>query len=135
MRLLRSSRFAAALVALFSMLFMQLAVASYVCPGESIGGHSFAGAMADMPVDHAMTDCEDMDPVQPHLCHAYDQSDNQSLDKPQLPVVQPFIATGMAVPIGAVTPVYVPDTPLADGVRLAHAIAPPIAIRNCCLRI
>jgi len=134
MRPSRSSRFLAALIALFSMLFMQLALASYACPGRSIGGSEVPQAMPAASADHAMQSCADMDPVQPSLCHAYDQADNQSLDKPQHPDVQPFAATGLAHPIGAGT-VYLPETALIERLGQTHANAPPIALRHCCLRI
>jgi len=130
----RSSRFLAALIALFSMLFMQLALASYACPGQSIGSGEVSHAMPAASADHAMESCADMDPVQPSLCHAYDQADNQSLDKPQQPDVQPFVATGLAQPIGAAV-IYLPETALIERLRQTHATAPPIALRHCCLRI
>lgn len=81
-----------------------------------------------------MGSCADMDPVQPSLCHAYDQADKQSLDKPQLPLVHPFVPAGLTQLIGEIATSF-PDTALIARVRQTHATAPPIAIRHCCLRI
>lgn len=133
MKLRHSSRLLVAAIALFSILFMQLAVASYACPsrGAGQGGPAMAAAMAD----GGMVACDDMDPVQPSLCHAYGQSGDQSLDKPAVPPLQPFLAVGFGV---LVTPAAIRD-PVSLGLPataiLAHASAPPVAIRNCCFRI
>lgn len=131
----RASRFLAALIALLSMLFMQLALASYSCPGQSIGGGDLAHAAPAPGAGHMMESCADMDPVQPSLCHAYDLADRQSLDKPQLPNVQPFIATGLAQPLAEAVSVHFPESLLGARLRLIQGAAPPIAIRHCCLRI
>lgn len=133
MKISRSSRFAAALIALFSMLFMQLAVASYACPSLSSGqgGQAVAAAMADAD----MAGCKDMDPVQPSLCHAYGQSGDQSLDKPAVPPLQPFLAVGFGLPVIPLTTTQSVSFGLPSSTFLTHATAPPVAIRNCCFRI
>lgn len=131
----RTSRFVAALIALFSMLFMQLALASYSCPAQSIGGGEVSHAAPAPAAGHTMDSCADMDPVQPSLCHAYDLADQQSLDKPQLPNVQPFIATGLAQPLAVAISLHLPDTLRGARMRSIQGAAPPIAIRHCCLRI
>lgn len=135
MRLTRRSRFLSALLALFCMLCMQLALASYACPGQSIGGNQASQALSPPAADHAMANCADMDPEEPVLCHAYDQADNQSLDKPQFPSVQPFIATGLLVQLAEVDYFFAPDGLLSARMRPIQGNAPPIAIRHCCLRI
>lgn len=134
MRLPRSCRFVTAVIALFSILFMQLAVAAYACPALDVGQTSQAMAAAAMP-DMDMADCHETDPVQPSLCHAYGQVGKQSLDKPAVPPLQPFMAVGFglsAIPLEARQPplALVPKAPF-----LAHATAPPLAIRHCCFRI
>lgn len=52
-----------ALFVVMSLLLSQLALASYVCPGESN-----SAAMAEMA---AGVPCEGMDPAQPLLCYQY----------------------------------------------------------------
>jgi hypothetical protein len=120
---------------LISLLFMQLAVASYVCPafGMDQPGQMLS-ASAAMP-DQDMPGCQDMDQVQPSLCHAHGQIGNQSLDKPELPHVQPFIMAGLAVQLSPVAIIArAIGTPPAAAL-LTRTTAPPLAIRNCCFRI
>lgn len=132
MKLSRSSRLVAALIALFSILFMQLAVASYACP--SLDAEHGAQAMAAMPAGD-MAGCHDMDPVQPSLCHAYGQSGNQSLDKPAVPPLQPFLAVGFGLPVIPLEVTHSPAIAFSRTTFLTHATAPPVAIRHCCFRI
>lgn len=132
MKLSRPSRFVVAVVALLSILFMQLAVASYACPAMDLEHGSQAMAATQM---EDMAGCHDMDPEQPSLCHAYGQTGNQSLDKPAVPPLQPFLAVGFglpATPLGATRP---PDFAFPGTIFLTRATAPPLAIRNCCFRI
>lgn len=138
MKLSRPSRLIAAFLALFSMLFMQLAIASYACPGRTMGsetkGTSSWSASADTV---AMTGCDGMDSEQPALCHAHvqDPFGKQSLDKPQLPDVQPFVAAGLMVALSVVDAANFPQEPQQNPTLLARSTAPPIAIRHCCFRI
>ncbi|MES2102480.1 MAG: hypothetical protein V4634_00560 [Pseudomonadota bacterium] len=138
MKLSRPSRLIAAFIALVSMLFMQLAVAAYACPGMMTGnvnrGINGATAGAAAP---AMMNCEGMDMEQPALCHAHSQDSfsKQSLDKPQLPDVQPFVSAGLVLALDIADIAFLPQPPHRDPVSLARSTAPPIAIRNCCFRI
>ncbi len=115
-----------AVIALLSMLFMQLAVAAYTCPATATENHTVV----------MMPGCEGMDEAQPGLCytHAHGQPDEQSADNLQLPAISPFIS------IGLVLAVYmenntVHETMSPDLSTLARTTAPPIAIRHCCFRI
>jgi hypothetical protein len=135
MRLSRSGRWYAALIALLSMLFMQLAVAAYACPQldtRVAGGHGH-GMMSGQA--HAMSCCEKPDPAQPALCHAHGQVGKQSLDKPEPPPVAPFTAVGLAIPLALADHVDGRPGASAGGALLARTTAPPLSIRNCCLRI
>ncbi|MFZ6647802.1 hypothetical protein ACO0LO_18910 [Undibacterium sp. TJN25] len=148
MKLSRPSRLVAAFIALFSMLFMQLAVASYACPGMTAGG-AHAGASASVHATAAvatmaattdmagMMNCDGMDMEQPTLCHAYaqDSFSKQSLDKPQLPDVQPFLTAGLVLALNIVDTARLPQSSWLPSSTLARSTAPPIAIRNCCFRI
>lgn len=139
MKLSRPSRIGAALIALFSMLFMQYAVASYVCSGMRLGQGQQLISMATNPGNadmQGMSGCAGMDANQPGLCHAYGHTDNQSFDKPGLPHVQPFIASTVLTVVFNV--IAYADEPIAahpDSLLLMRATAPPLSIRNCCFRI
>lgn len=126
--------FVAALIALFSMLFMQLAVASYACPNMRTGPQGAVIAMS--PDATAMSsDCMGMDMEQPSLCHAQDQVGNQSLDKPQLPDVQPFVPVGLVQALATFDAAYRPLPSQPRPLYLTRATAPPLSIRHCCFRI
>lgn len=127
-------RFVAALIALFSMLFMQLAVAAYACPNMRGGQQGASMAMsADSPA--MSSDCMGMDMEQPSLCHAQDQAGNQSLDKPQTPTVQAFAPVALIQTITAIDSVFRPLPPQRRPLYLTRATDPPLSIRHCCFRI
>ena len=131
----RQFRFVAALIALFGVLFMQLAVASYACPGMTMVQGDAAIAMSTDSADQSMAGCQGMDQAQPSLCHAYGQAGNQSLDKPEIPHAPPFIATGLALEVFPMEATYLPATTPLESIPLTRATAPPLSIRNCCFRI
>jgi hypothetical protein len=130
MKMSRTSRYVAALITLFSLLFTQLAVASYVCPDLAPRPVSVAS------VNHGgMAGCTGMDAKQAGLCKAHCDNSHQSLDAPAAPHVAPFVAAALTC--------VLPDVTLAEAnlgvadtaMLLRQATAPPIAIRNCCFRI
>ena len=96
-RLSRPTRFVAAAITLFSILFIQLAVAAYACPALSVQHKSEVARMSAYVPPDEMPACHEMDPVQPSLCDAYHQADSQSLDKPGLPPLQPCLAVGFGL--------------------------------------
>lgn len=132
MRLSRPSRFFAALLAVVSVLFSQLAMAAYACPGLPTGQ---AMAMAAEP-DHAMPDCEQMDAAQPALCHTHVQAGDQTLDKPPSPNVSPTVAV-LLMP--AMNDLHLtsssPVVSYADVAALRRSSDPPLSIQHCCFRI
>ncbi|HJV72857.1 MAG TPA: hypothetical protein VJ654_01430 [Noviherbaspirillum sp.] len=137
MRLTRRSRLATALLALFSVLFMQLAVAAYACPSLQSAEITQAAAMSMSAAEHGdMTGCEGMvDMEQPALCHAHAQAGDQSLDKPASPGVAPSVAI---VLVPAIQPVGANDPPMYKSAAAAWLMQdsfPPLSIRNCCFRI
>ena len=129
---LRRIRLGTALLALSSLLFMQLAVAAYVCPGSTSKAAQVA-VMASSGLPCADMASMVMDDVQPNLCKAHCQSDQQSADTYQLPPLVALAAVlavypaSIAVPVPAGVPL---QTPL-----LRRSTAPPLAVRNCCFRI
>ena len=134
MKLSRPSRLIAALIVLVSMLFMQLAVAGYACPGFNIGQLNESASMA-MDSDQAMAGCAGVDKAQPSLCHANDQAGNQSLDKPSMPHVQPFMAAALTLVFRNIDVVDYSTDAQPNSLLLARTTAPPLSIRNCCFRI
>ncbi|MEC5160850.1 MULTISPECIES: hypothetical protein [unclassified Janthinobacterium] len=131
----RHFRYVAALIALFSMLFMQLAVASYACPNLRTGQNNGALAQSSSSGMRNMSACTGMDMQQPSLCHAHSQTGNQSLDKPELPQVQPFVAVELMQALIFLDTAYRPHSAQSPAPLLQRATAPPLSIRNCCFRI
>lgn len=135
MRLSRRSRFATALFALISVLFMQLAVAAYACP--SLQPVDAYAAMVMQGSEHdGMAGCEGtVDTEQPALCYAHSQVGNQSLDKPVSPDIPPSVAIVLIPLMQDLEAAYRPISPHADAAWRRHDSAPPLSIRNCCFRI
>src|SRR2546423_13094146 len=132
MRLPRKHRVLAALIALFGMLFMQLAVASYACPGLRHGGPQQA---VDGDAGPMQPGCDHLDPVTPALCHAHCLDGQSSLDKPQNPVAAPaaVIVAAILTPIEPLLPAS--SSGAQPEYALSRITSPPIAIRHCCFRI
>lgn len=133
MRSSRRTRFLAALITLFSLLFAQMAVAAYACPQleASLAGQSEVSATVT-----AMPDCaSSMDKQSPNLCDAHGKAGLQSLDHAGQPSVQAFVPLRMVL---ALVPV---DRHLYTALDVPQAFlessgsSPPIAIRHCCFRI
>lgn len=134
-RLSRPSRLVAAAITLFSILFMQLAVAAYACPLLSVQHGNEVGHMSVNTPPDEMPACHEMDPVQPSLCDAYHQADSQSLDKPAVPPLAPFLAVGFGLPLLPLDVAFRPDSGFGDPPFLTRTTSPPLAIRHCCFRI
>ncbi|MDB5917468.1 MAG: hypothetical protein JWR40_1702 [Massilia sp.] len=127
MTLRRSHRLVAALIALASLLFMQLAVAAYACP--LLSPHTLS------PPPMAMADCHGMDKQSPSLCGAQADAGKQSLDKPATPHVEPFVAAAVLADVVAIAPLMPASVTVLPSSIPAAGAAPPIAIRHCCWRI
>lgn len=131
---LRRHRLFTVFLALCSLLFMQLAVAGYSCPGvESRMQGVEAMAQAGMPCAESMALAMATDDAQPNLCQAHCQSAQASADNPapQVPVAAVDHGAFIMSPVAVAPPLR--SAPQAS--LLARATAPPLAIRNCCLRI
>lgn len=136
MKLSRPSRYFAALLAVVSVLFSQLAVAAYACPGFlGTPAMEIAVVMLDHADQHVMPDCDEMDSAQPALCHAHMQAGDQSLDKPLSPNVPPAVAVLLAPAISNLRIVPPPVLFYADAAWLRRSSEPPLSIQNCCFRI
>jgi hypothetical protein len=123
MKLRHSHRLVAAVLALVSLLFMQLAVAAYACPMQA---HEMAAPMAD---------CHGMDRVSPTLCQAHAEPVKQSLDKASTPAVQPFVAAAVLFEVVGLDPLMPRSAQVIPSSVPAAGAAPPIAILHCCFRI
>lgn len=128
----RRHRLITVLFALVSLLFMQLAVAGYVCPGsEAKIAEAAAMAEAGMPCAESMPLA--MDDEQPSLCHAHCQAGQQSASKHELPspvaigTLPASFSLQVAIPVFSEAPLQAP--------HLQRTTAPPVAIRNCCFRL
>ena len=84
-----------------------------------------------------MVDCAGMDEDQPALCHAHAEEAyaKQSLDKPQVPDVQPFAFTGLTLTLDVIDIDSLSQVHPIHALSLTRSTAPPITIRNCCFRI
>jgi hypothetical protein len=133
MRPSRSTRFVAAVIAVISLLFTQLAMASYACPGATTPARMTVAAadngMAGM--DH----CAGMDKAQPTLCKAHNHVDPQSLNKPDMPSVLPFLVIGPVLSVVLLDVGTAPPGVMTAMPSLSHATEPTMAIRHCCFRI
>ncbi|MBI2770418.1 MAG: hypothetical protein HYX47_12400 [Burkholderiales bacterium] len=125
----RRHRVITVLVALFSLLFMQLAVAGYACPVESNVAETMSMAEAGMPCAGEMV----KDTEQPSLCHAHCQGAQQTVEKVQTPTPMGAVATGFT---HTIEPARVsPPARPAQAPSMLRTTAPSIAVRNCCFRI
>lgn len=114
------------LFALASLLFAQLALAGYVCPGS--GSNVLK---ASMPCAESMSMV--MDEEQSNLCHAHCQAGQQKADTYQMPVLASLPHHGADYLTSRILP-SPPGAPL-QAPLLRRTTAPPLAIRNCCFRI
>ena len=107
----RIHRLTTALFVALSLLFSQLALASYVCPGQSDAQAMAAMAEAGIP-------CEGMDPAQPVLCHQHATDPAQTFEAVKLPPA-PQPAVGQVLEL--------PPTPEAAAATAMPAAAAPEA--------
>lgn len=76
----RARRLTTTLFVMLSLLFSQLALASYVCPQQ-------ADAVAMASIMEAGMPCEGMDPQQPALCHQHAADPGKTFEPGKLPTV------------------------------------------------
>jgi hypothetical protein len=127
----RRLRYLTAVVAVFSLLFMQLAVAAYACPKLEAPQKAVMLDASGQP----MANCPQADPQSPSLCEAHSNQLPQSLEKPPAPSVQPFMASGLAVYILPPDSLIPAEQPIPASFLHAAGAAPPLAIRHCCFRL
>ena len=126
----RRIRLVSAVVALLSLLFMQVALAVYACPNLIPAQKAPMLDRSGQP----MANCPEADKQSPALCYADAHKQTPSLDKPDAPSVMPFVPTGFALPL--LWPEDRAAMPAPPLVFLhASGTSPPIAIRHCCFRL
>lgn len=80
-------------IVVLSLLFAQLVLANYVCPGQAD-----AAAMAEMMA--AGEACEGMDQAQPLLCHQHSAGTAQSFEAVKLPAASlPMVVQMLVLPL------------------------------------
>ena len=104
----RLHRIATALLVVISLLFSQLALASYVCPGMPEAAAMAAAMAAGEP-------CEGMDAAQPVLCHQH--SADMSLSFEPVKVAAPSLPAVLHV-------LVVPAVLASDGDHLPSRVHP-----------
>ena len=114
-----------AILALVALLFAQLAVSVYACPGAQ--GMVKAAATEEAPPCHRNPAPDAPTP----LCQAHCQQGDQSLDKRSVSAVAvSFVALPVTWrPQPAVA--FAPDAPGAQSSLLERPTGPPLAVRHC----
>lgn len=128
----RRTRLLSAMFLLINLLFMQWAVASYVCPAFASNTPDMA-AMVDVPMPCAGTMSADVDSTQPNLCQAHCQTGQQSADKYELPALAAIFVSLVSYRLPDFSPMF--SGPSRQSTQLERSTAPPLAIRHCCLRL
>ena len=128
----RRTRLISAMFLLINMLFMQWAVASYVCPALASKASGMA-AMADAGMPCAETMATDRDGTQPNLCQAHCQAGQQSADRHEVPAPVAVFAFLTSYRLPEMLPLL--SGPALQPAQLERSTAPPLAIRHCCLRL
>ena len=108
----------------FALLFAQLAVSAYACPGGDFATASVAQAPMASP-------CDGTDADQANLCekHCHDSGQSQG----SATVMHAAFVPGLLAVLQMPTPHE--RSPQAGDPALLHATSPPASIRNCCFRI
>ena len=120
------------LFALMSLLFAQLALAGYACPGSgSKVAEVSAMTEAGLPCAESMSMVVDED--QPNLCHAHCQAGQQTADTYQIPLLASLPHFGPDYLTTRMLPA--PPGAALQALLLKRTTAPPLTIRNCCFRI
>jgi hypothetical protein len=118
-----------AIIAICSLLFTELAVASYVCP--DMNPVPAVSSSNEVTIDG----CGHADADEPSLCRAHCDGPSHSVGTPHAPPVQPFVAAGLTMVLCDTRAVASIQTRELGGPFLQRSTAPPLAIRNCCFRI
>lgn len=111
-----------------ALLFAQLAVAAHAC---AAGAEPAAVAIAE----HGAPPCAKMDAQREDLCLQHCVDEAQSFD--HHPLAPAVLAAGAAYLVDRTdrTATFLESTQRRSDALRARVTAPPLAVRNCCLRI
>ncbi len=124
----RLHRLTTAFFVVVSLLFSQMALAAYVCPGATD-----AMVMAEMMA--AGEPCEGMDQAQPTLCHQHSAGTAQSFEAVKVPTPSlPAIVQVLVVPL-VLDAVDVVDVPMAAATSEVHPPPDPLFLSTLRLRV
>lgn len=116
------------------IVFAQISVAAYACPGQPKIDPVAVTMTASPDME---SDCDHMngslDRDAPNLCAAHCHNDEQSSDHAAVPDLPPTLFSTLYW-LTAETPVTCPSSAPCD-VVLHAALSPPHAILHCCFRI
>jgi hypothetical protein len=122
----RPSRVLSALIALLAVLFSQLAVAAYACPGAD-GMRAAVVVDADPPCEeHPSPEA----PAAP-LCAAHCQQGDQSLDHRSVAVPAPALALPTSWIVARAVPSEVAAASFEQHSLLERPTGPPLVVRHC----
>lgn len=126
---LRRHRLLTVLLALWALVFAQLALAGYSCPGAARAVEIAQMTEAGMPCAESMSRA--MDDEQAGLCQAHCQGSHQTADTYQVPALASIHELGvvLTVPVDLTRSEPPPSFPVRPNA------GPPLAIANCCFRI
>lgn len=141
MKLTRAIKSWVCLLMVGVMLFAQMSLAAYACPGAAMAlapastMEMAMDAATDMAVDAAMVDCGQMrDQAQPNLCAEHHHHTQQS-DQAQTPTLPAMLLISLytASPQANASE---PSWPMraAQSIHL-DAEPPPLSILHCCFRL
>lgn len=131
MHFARRTRLITLLIAVWAILFGQIALAGYSCPGTAKVAEVVQMAEAGMPCAETMSRV--MDDERPGLCHAHCQTAPSSADSYQPPVLASLLQLGPVLTLASLeAPRHALPPPTADSAP--RESEPPITIRNCCFR-
>lgn len=120
-------------LAIALLLFMQLAVAAYACPG-AMGTHAPSTAMGgptmatETGMDMAGGSCMSLDQSDPNLCLQYGQQESQTTGQ-AAPPVPLAVDLPLLMVVPAVEFTFEPALPDVLPEFLARTTAPPLSIR------
>lgn len=130
MRLTRRHRWLTAFALLLSVLFTQVAVAAYACPGSDPAAAVAASLQGDAGCCNDMSD-RDL----PGVCKAHCEQDERSFDRPSQPSpASHALVALLPEPADGAAPTASPP-PGEQSSLLARPTAPAVAVRHCCFRI
>jgi hypothetical protein len=131
MHLARRTRLITLLIAVWAILFGQLALAGYSCPSIAKVAEIVQMADAGMPCAQSMS--RTMDEERPGLCHAHCQAAQSSPDTYQPPVLASLLQLGPVLTVASLEAAPQPLPALKANIGLPEG-GPPLTIRNCCFR-